>query len=233
MADRTAIEIFLQPIFNRQKECIGREALSRGLDAAGNIRPFPWLKEQALAHGSIFWLDRQCREASIRQGGKAIGADELLFVNFLPSVIYKPEHCLTTTIEAMHEVGLESTRLVLEVVESEEVDEGRLKDIVDFYRDTEPCVRFALDDVGSGYSSLLRLELLRPDIVKLDMGITQQIVHNQGARAIAKAVREIAEAMGAIPLAEGLEDEATFEALIELGYQWLQGFWLARPAAAQ
>lgn len=47
-----------------------------------------------------------------------------------------------------------------------------------------------------------------------------------------KAAREIAEAMGAIPLAEGLEDEATFDALIELGYQWLQGYWHARPAAA-
>lgn len=117
------------------------------------------------------------------------------------------------------------------MVESEEVDEGRLKDIVQFYRESEPGVRFALDDVGSGYSSLLRLERLRPEIVKLDMGITQNIVSSAGARAIAKAVREVAEAMGAIPLAEGLEDEETFNALIDLGYQWLQGYWLARPQA--
>ena len=230
---RTPIKVFLQPIFNQKRERVGQEALSRGVDADGNTQPFPWLKEQALATGSIFWLDRQCREASIRQGGHALGEDELLFVNFLPSVIYRPEHCLATTIEAMHEVGLVSSRLVLEVVESEEVDEGRLKDIVDFYRESEPGVRFALDDVGSGYSSLLRLERLRPDIVKLDMGITQNIVSNGGARAIAKAIREVAEAMGAIPLAEGLEDEATFNALIDLGYEWLQGYWLARPKPAQ
>jgi len=96
-----------------------------------------------------------------------------LFVNFLPTTIYRPEVCVATTERAAEQAGLRLDQLVFEVTESEQVNDlDHLEKVFSYYR--ERGCKVALDDLGAGYSSLNMLVRLKPDIVKLDKEMVQR-----------------------------------------------------------
>lgn len=225
------IQMLAQPIVDPEGRRVGWEALARAVDDDGHLQSYAWLREWAERHRSMFWLDRRCREEGLRQIGPLVGAGEFVSINFVPAVIYRPEDCLASTTAAMLLAGLEQRQVVLEVVESTEVREGDLRNIVEYYRDVQPGIRFALDDVGTGYNGLARLRFLRPDIVKLDGSIARATRSEAGARRLAQAVRALSDDMGAIPLAEGIEDAETWQRLKDLGYRWFQGYLWGRPGS--
>ena len=102
------------------------------------------------------------------------GITARLFINFCPSAIYDPKSCLRSTIEALDAFGFPHDRVVFEVVESDEVeDPAYLLDILKSYR--QAGFKVALDDLGSGFSSLNLLHMLRPDYVKLDIALVRDI----------------------------------------------------------
>ena len=97
-----------------------------------------------------------------------------MFVNFLPTTIYRPEVCLATTERAAEQAGLRLDQLVFEVTESEQVNDlDHLEKVFSYYR--ERGCKVALDDLGAGYSSLNMLVRLKPDIVKLDNEMVQRL----------------------------------------------------------
>jgi EAL domain-containing protein (putative c-di-GMP-specific phosphodiesterase class I) len=223
------IKMWIQAIVDRAGQIVGWETLARGVDPTGAIRPFPWLLEEAERTQSRFWLDRRCREDALRQWGPRVRSNQFLSINFLPSVIYHPQDCLSTTLAALRAVGLRPDQCVLEVVESERVDERRLEAVMAYYRDVAPGVRFALDDVGTGYNTLARVAYQRPAILKLDRSVTAALPHDAQARHVGAAVVRMAAAWNAVPLAEGVETAEEFAAAADLGYQWFQGYYWHRP----
>ena len=146
---------------------IGHEALLRGVAVDGTLLPpFP-LFEGARRAGLLFQLDLAARRTHIASAA-ARRLDGLLFLNFTPTAIYDPAMCLRSTVAAIDAAGIPHDRVVFEVVEFEGLaDTDHLRGILDYYR--AAGFRVALDDVGAGYSSLNRLHLLRPDLIKLDM----------------------------------------------------------------
>ena len=101
----------------------------------------------AEAAGRIHILDRIGREAALRGAAGWLG-DRNLFINFIPTSIYRPEVCLRTTMRAAEAAGVPRNQIVFEVVESHAVeDASHLLSILDFYR-ASGC-RVALDDVGA------------------------------------------------------------------------------------
>jgi len=95
-------------------------------------------------------------------------------------------------------------------------------------------VRFAVDDFGTGYSSLSRLTGLPAQIVKLDRGFVRGVATGESDRAVARAVVELAAAIGQTCVAEGVEDADQFAVLRDLGVDAYQGWLFARamPSAA-
>ena len=92
------------------------------------------------------------------------------------------------------------------MTESEKIEDDRhLRKILDFYR--KSGFRIALDDLGSGYGSLNRLAALRPDFVKLDMSLVQDVDQDPYLAAIASKLLELAEDLGVSVVAEGVETE--------------------------
>jgi EAL domain-containing protein (putative c-di-GMP-specific phosphodiesterase class I) len=94
-------------------------------------------------------------------------------------------------------------------------------------------VRIAIDDFGTGYSQLSYLPELPLDIVKLDRSFVDGIAGEPKRLALAASVVQLAHAIGAKVVAEGVENEDDLEAVRDLGCDHAQGFLLARPGPAE
>jgi EAL domain-containing protein (putative c-di-GMP-specific phosphodiesterase class I)/PleD family two-component response regulator len=93
-------------------------------------------------------------------------------------------------------------------------------------------VRVAIDDFGSGYSSLGQLRRLPFDCMKLDRALMADLYTDLGAQGVTAAVIAMARALRIRSVAEGIEDLATLEMLRALGCDEIQGFYVSRPLKA-
>lgn len=205
------------------------ECLARGRDKEGGP-VFPGtMFDIAISADLLFNLDRACRLSAIR-GCVEYGIESNVFVNFTPGTIYNPKHCLKTTLRAVEAAGLSPSQVVFEVVESEEItDPDHLLNILNYYR--EHGFRVALDDLGSGFSSLNLLTRLRPDFVKLDMELVRNVDKDEFKSVITTKLLSMARNLGVQTIAEGVETVEEWNWLREQGADYVQGFLFARPAA--
>jgi EAL domain-containing protein (putative c-di-GMP-specific phosphodiesterase class I) len=178
---------------------------------------------------SAGWLpriDRIGRESAIAGAAPWLG-DADLFVNVDPTSIHRPQVCLASTERVVHDTGVDPERLVVEVVESRvAADRGHLVSVLEHFRWLG--WRVALDDVGAGWSSLSLLAAVRPDVVKLDKGLVHALP-DEGARAVVRAVVDLAHSLGAMVVAEGVETEQLAEQVTGLGADLGQGWLFGRP----
>ncbi len=91
-------------------------------------------------------------------------------------------------------------------------------------------VRFAVDDVGAGYSGLSQLAALRPTYLKLDRALVRGIDQDPSRMALMQSLADYAKATGGLLVAEGVETAAELEHVRTAGAALVQGFLLARPA---
>ncbi|MCF6742706.1 EAL domain-containing protein [Blastococcus sp. KM273128] len=215
-----------QPIVSlADRSVVAHEALLRGLvdgrEVGGGDLFF--VAESA---GWLHRLDRIGRESAIAGAVPWLGSHDL-FVNFNPTSIYRPQVCLASTERVAHDAGIDPQQLVFEVAESHAIaDRGHLVSVLEHYRSLG--WRVALDDVGTGWSSLSLLAAVRPEVVKLDKGLVQELP-DDGARAVLKAVTDLAHQLGAVVVAEGIETEELAEEVAALGADLGQGWLFGRP----
>ena len=89
--------------------------------------------------------------------------------------------------------------------------------------------RFALDDFGSGVSSLTYLKRLPVDFLKIDGSFVQDMTKDRGSRAMVKAIGQMAKDIGIKTVAEGVEDLTTLEVLKDLEIDYVQGYAIGHP----
>jgi EAL domain-containing protein (putative c-di-GMP-specific phosphodiesterase class I) len=215
-----------QPIVSlADRSVVAHEALLRGVvdgrEVGGGDLFF--VAESA---GWLHRLDRIGRESAITGAVPWLGEHDL-FVNFNPTSIFRPQVCLASTERAAHDAGIPGSQLVFEVVESHAVaDRGHLVSVLEHYRSLG--WRIALDDVGAGWSSLSLLAAVRPEVVKVDKRLVQELP-DDGARTVLKALVELAHSLGAVVVAEGVETERLAEEVTALGADLGQGWLFGRP----
>ena len=88
----------------------------------------------------------------------------------------------------------------------------------------------ALDDMGTGFSSMEVLLALRPDYVKLDMSLTRDVDKDEGKSLVTSKLLETVQGLGLRAVAEGIETPGEFDWVREHGVDLGQGFLFARPA---
>ena len=223
-----SLATFFQPIVNINNNTIyGHELLSRGIKENGKLMsPFEMFK-LAKESGLIFNLDRQARETAIINASKH-NLKSKLFINFIPTAIYDPSVCLKSTLDTIIKYKMDTNQVTFEVVETEQVtDTGHLKTILDFYR--TKGFNIALDDVGSGYSSLNNLALLCPDYIKIDMEIIRDIHKHKLKQSIFEALVSIAKSISISVLAEGVESSDELEYVKAHGADLVQGYYFSKP----
>ncbi|MGJ7439747.1 EAL domain-containing protein [Aquipuribacter sp. MA13-6] len=225
--EAAAFHAVYQPIVDlADRRTIGHEALLRAVTPDGTPVYPDQLFPAAEAAGWTNLLDRVGRTTALRDAGAWLG-DDLLFINFVPTSIYRPEVCLRTTEQAAAAAGVRLDQIVFEVTEGHQVqDLDHLEHVFAYYR-SRNC-KVALDDLGAGYSSLNTLVRLRPDVVKLDKDIVQELP-GRVAAAVVEAIVTITHAYGGLVLAECVETAEQAAAALELGVDLGQGWYFGKP----
>lgn len=122
--------------------------------------------------------------------------------------------------------------LVLEVTESL-LMEDRERAVRVLGRLRDDGVGVAIDDYGTGYSSLAYLAALPVTELKLDRTFVGAMTGSPRAESIVTSTLQLAHALGLVLVAEGAEDQATVDALSQLGCDVVQGYHLSRPLPAE
>ncbi|MBB3110718.1 EAL domain-containing protein (putative c-di-GMP-specific phosphodiesterase class I) [Paenibacillus phyllosphaerae] len=220
---------YCQPIMDAQGELYAHEILSRFKRQDGTLASPLEVFSAAKSRGRLYALDRLCRMTAVRSAAKL---PSKVFINFIPTSIYSPEHCLRSTVGLASELGIEPSRFVFEVVETEYVEDiDHLKRILTYYR--ERGFRYALDDVGEGFSTVEMLQQIEPHYMKLDMGYVRGVAASAAKQEVALKLLRAAQQIGATPLAEGVEAPEDYAWLREAGFQLFQGYMFGKPAPVE
>ena len=130
------------------------------------------------------------------------------------------------------ETGFPPERLVVEITESSMFADLELaRAIVTSLK--AQGIRLALDDFGSGFSSLSHLRALPFDMIKIDRSFVATLQTDRGSSAIIRAVATLAQALDVPVTAEGIEDAETLKALLAIGCAKGQGWYFGKPMGAE
>lgn len=199
-------------------------------DNRGGVIGGGQLAEAALASKLIYAFDLLAREVAIRTASQKFPKEAGVFINFMPNSVFDPEKSLEKTLSDCNTSGLDPKRVVFEVVESESIaDIGYLKALLGEYRTRG--FKFALDDLGSGYSGLNYMLELMPDYVKLDRELVDGSATNTSKRVVVSKLTEAAHDLGIRVIAEGIEKVDDFNTVRDLGVDIVQGYLFAKPSA--
>lgn len=129
------------------------------------------------------------------------------------------------------ETGMKPELLTLEITETAILDNRAHAEEV-LYTLSALGVNLSIDDFGVGYSSFLELRDFPVNEVKIDRMFIKDVVECQNSRKIIQAIVNVAEAIGAEVVAEGIENREQFECIRALGCDRAQGFFLCEPMTA-
>jgi len=118
--------------------------------------------------------------------------------------------------------------LTFEILEDENIKkENILKEFFDKVRSYQ--VQIAIDDFGSGYSNFIRISQFQPDILKIDGSLIKNIVTDKYVYTLVKMIVDFAKSNNIQTIAEFVEDEKIYNILKELGIEYSQGYYFAKP----
>jgi diguanylate cyclase (GGDEF)-like protein len=184
-----------------------------------------------------FVLRETCRQAAAWSAEFGTDALQEAGLNVSARQLHDPDFVSDVTC-ALADSGLPCERLVLEVTESAVLRGKQVSRAL--YELDRMGIRLALDDFGTGESSLSLLRAFPAAIVKLDKSFVDGIEIDDGQpaaadarQAVARAVIQLAHALGLDTVAEGVESAEQVAALRKLGYTVGQGFHLAEPMTAE
>src|SRR5207244_9249313 len=90
-------------------------------------------------------------------------------------------------------------------------------------------VEIAIDDFGTGHASLSYLKQMPVEEIKLDRSFVKDMTSDKNDYTIVRSTIELAHDLGLRVIAEGVEDQATWDLLVGLGCDLAQGYHLSRP----
>ncbi|AOO66330.1 response regulator [Sulfurospirillum halorespirans DSM 13726] len=229
----SAIYIYFQPIVSiRSAKVIGVEALMRAHDKHNEPLSPIFVFDQAKKEHLSFELDKYARTKALETFKPLLDANKelLLFLNF-------ESHLLDSKISfddfafcsLANDFGIPPSHIVIEIKEYQIEDTERLKQFCDFYKDRGFLI--ALDDFGAGNANFDRISTVRPHIVKVDRSLVFNVHQNFIHKEILKSIANMCFNIGALVLAEGVEEEEEILRSLKLDIDLFQGFWFARPSA--
>lgn len=228
---RQLIESHFQPIVSvRKRKTIGLEALARYTSPATGQPVSPvTLFSKAAEQGLSVELDRLCRQTALQNFKSLVrqNPDLLLFLNLDTAVIDQGVVGSGHLMNAVENLELNPHNIVIEIIESKVGRYDGLKQFIKTYKDYGFIL--ALDDLGLGHSNLDRILHIKPDIIKLDRCLVQNLDQDYYKQEICKALVNMSKKIGALVVAECVETMAEAVACLELGIDMLQGYYFARP----
>ena len=220
MLDSGGIDVEFQPVFDLA-DCriVSLEALAR------------------------FWTDPQRSPSAWFAEAAEVGLGAELELAAIASALrrldeFPPEVALAINVSPVTAMDTRFTELLLDVADRLVIEITEHAQVDDY--DALLCAlaplrergaALAIDDVGAGFANLRHILRLAPDILKLDLSLTQEIARDPARRALATSLVDFADGVGASIVAEGISCDDDLTLLRALGVDYGQGFYLARPSA--
>ena len=154
---------------------------------------------------------------------RSLPSGRWLTLNVSPRLLSSPGRLAAT-------LGSADRPIVLEVTEHDLIDDyGVVREAV---RSLGQHVRLAVDDAGAGAANFSHIVELRPDFVKLDMGLVRGVNEDLGRQAMVIGMQHFSRTAGCRLIAEGIESAEEARCLLELGVEFGQGYFFGRPEPA-
>ncbi|WP_169558563.1 bifunctional diguanylate cyclase/phosphodiesterase [Uliginosibacterium gangwonense] len=231
LANGDEFQVYYQPQWDMHTGALhGAEALIRWNDPdEGMIPPsefIPVAEEAGLINPITDWvLDTACTFCC--QNGIATQAGIRLAVNLSPRSFSDPK-LAQRIFDTINRTGYPASMLELELTESALMREGASAlETLNALRNTG--VKLALDDFGTGYSSLAYLRRFPLDVLKIDKCFVDALNEQRSGVDIVTAIIDLAHMLGFKALAEGVENQAQAQVLIQSGCDYYQGYLGSRP----
>ena len=233
---REELEVHYQPEINLvDGSVLGAEALVRwnhpgkGLLAAGAF--IDLAEESGLIVDLGWWvLTEACHQTAVWLEQGIVQHPFEIRVNLAAAQLASDE-VVNRVRDALKSNGLAPSSLCLEITETSvmadyEVSKGVLSSLRDI------GVRLAVDDFGTGFSSMSYIRDLPVQIVKIDQTFVNGLGERPADEAIVDSMVQLGLALGLDVVAEGIEEPVHWERLRSMGCTRAQGFYMARPASA-
>ena len=213
-------------------EMIGVEALIRWPEPNGGLVPpgdfIPMAEEMGLIEAIGAWvIEEVCRQDRVwREQGLELD----ISFNLSPRQLWQ-DSIADRIVMPILGSGMDPTRVTVEITESTAMtNPDRTLGIL--HELHARGLKLAIDDFGTGYSSLARLRYMPVDILKIDRSFVRELDRDDQNASMVSAMVALASNLGMTPLAEGIETEAEWRALVERGCEHGQGFFFSRPVPA-
>ena len=224
------LQTVFQPIINlEERKVCAVEALIRGPFESALHRPLN-LFRVAEEFDVLYELDNFARLNSLQSFTSQVKdeSDLHLFLNISVNAVMNENHQKGVTLDALEKLGVSPERLVIEITELQPIEDHDLfMNAIEYYRSIG--FKVALDDLGSGYNGLKIWSEMHPDFVKIDRHFVSDIHLHADKKAFLKSMLSLANSMGTLVIAEGVETEQELNVLIDLGINYVQGYLFKKP----
>lgn len=221
---RATLTSVFQPIFGRDGDVFGYEALLRIINAKGEqIRPDLFFSSEKVSAHDKYEVERISRKLHMLNFRQSDFASHHLFLNVLPDA----SHILSEQLEHFPSDFNEGklSNIVFEFVEFAATNESQFNQAA--HKIASNGSKIAVDDYGVQHSNQHRVNAIDPQIVKFDRSLLRDYMNGQKHTLIDGL--KVAKSVNAKTVIEGIESATDMMAMRELGFDYFQGFYLALP----
>ena len=232
---RQEFVLHYQPVINLNNgQWVGAEALVRWQHPTRGLVPpndfIPAAEKSGIIVALGEWVLNEACQQLVQWQSEGLG-EFFVAVNLSP-VQFRRGAAEKVVQDALRRSGLQAKNLGLEITESTLVHDS--PQLMQSLQNLKALgVKFSIDDFGTGYSNLSYLQRFAVDNVKIDQSFVMNLQHDPQKQSIVNAIIQMAKSMNLQTTAEGIEDEATAQTLLDLGCALGQGYYYSRPLPAE
>ena len=237
------IRVAYQPLVSlADGQVVGYEALARLMGDDGTVVPAAQFIDVANRLRLEHRIDSRVSKQVMARCSSRIEANSApmkYMINCSADFLSRPEDVQQLLDRAQHyceSCAIDMTGrdkpMVIEITERQLIGDAEA-----VRRLVQPLIDFgfqlAVDDFGSGYSSYLYVLKLPVSYLKIEAELVREAAHSPRAQAMVRSINSMAHELGILTIAEGIEDQATAEAMRHIGVDWGQGYYWGRPEIDQ
>ncbi len=214
-----------QPIWdNRTKEIYKFESLIRMIDEDGRIiYPGPLFLDTAKKAKLYPQITKVLVEKvfeKIRESGKEFSMN-------ISSLDIEDSYMSAFLLDTIRKNADVADKLILELLEDKDTEDyEKVKNFIVISK--KYGIKIAIDDFGSGYSNFMRILEFEPDIIKIDGSLIKDIHTSKLARNTVEMIKLFADKIGALTIAEYVENQEIYDAINEIGIDFSQGYFIGK-----
>lgn len=229
--EKDELRMHYQPVVDMATGCIVKaEALIRWTHSSGPIAPMefiPLIEQSDLIHKfGDFVMQQVASDAQLlrKQFSNSFGVT----FNVSPAQLKSSNSLVDHWRTLIGPNSFEDAGLIAEITEGMMVDSDTITqhNLLSLH---SAGIGVAIDDFGTGYSSLHYLTKINAQVIKIDRSFTNNLIVNPKTDALCEAIIVMAQKMGMRVVAEGVETQAQWDKLLEMGCDMAQGYFIAKP----